>query len=255
MRLSEIQSHFAEFVTRHDSDHIAKPDLYMQGGASIHDRLSVYLNNYEQSLVKAVMSVYELISALTGDEFAQKIAASYVRDHKPASGNMNIYGHDYADFIKNYEGARDVPYLADIARMEWALHSAYYAADEQPMEIAWLQTMDEEALGDLKLELCADVHIVKSEYPVFDIREFCLAENGADLNIEDKQAQNCLIYRTRGDDMRVKIHVLGDDELFILEQIDQGKKFEAIAQAADKRKYDLGLLLQFIFGNDLVKKQ
>ena len=46
-----------------------------------------------------------------------------------ASGGLNELGGHLADFLPAFAPARELPYLADVARLEWLVHKAHYAAD------------------------------------------------------------------------------------------------------------------------------
>jgi len=37
------------------------------------------------------------------------------------------YGDGFADFLAGFAPAQSLPYLADVARLEWAINAAYHA--------------------------------------------------------------------------------------------------------------------------------
>ncbi len=280
-RLADIQDRFSALVTEDNvTADAASEVMFGHDGAPVSkaDRMSVYRNNYISHMTQSLMKTYELITALTGDHFALMMAQDYARAHVPDKGNMHDYGAEYADFIADFELARAVPYLPDMARLEWALHAAYHAADDTPLSIAALQAVDDGDLDRVRLRFRAAVRLISSDYPVFDIRNMCLrdGEQGDDAQGDDAQGdggqddaghidlaarggQNCLIYRTDGPDMTVKIHKLEDDDYAAISAVRDGASLAEMAamlkedDAAEPDSQRLGTLLEFLFANGLIR--
>ena len=270
-RLADIQDRFAALVTEDNvSAAEASEAMFGHDGAPVSkaDRMSVYRNNYISHMTKSLMETYELITALTGDHFALMMAQDYARAHVPDKGNMNDYGADYADFIADFELARAVPYLPDMARLEWALHAAYHAADDTALSIAALQAVDDGDLDRVRLRFRAAVRLISSDYPVFDIRNMCLCDSeqgdgeqdaAGHIDLAARGGQNCLIYRTDGPDMTVKIHKLEDDAYAAISAVRDGASLaEMVAMlkeddAAEPDPQRLGTLLEFLFANGLIR--
>ena len=57
------------------------------------------------------------------------------------------YGADFPAFIAGYEAARDLPYLADIARLDWALNLAFHAPPGGRLQAADLSAVAGGALA------------------------------------------------------------------------------------------------------------
>ena len=54
---------------------------------------------------------------------------AYVRACPSTSGDLNVYGDAFGEFLAGYPPAADLPYLPDVARLEWAVDEAGRAAD------------------------------------------------------------------------------------------------------------------------------
>src|SRR5246500_4427127 len=90
-------------------------------------RYNVYRNNVTVSLIDALAAVYPAVQRITGREFFRAMARFHVRATPPASPLLFEYGRDFPAFIEAYEYARDLPWLADVARIERAWLDAYHA--------------------------------------------------------------------------------------------------------------------------------
>ncbi len=132
-------------------------------------RFNVYRNNTAVSLTEAIADTYPVVRELVGDDFFDAMARAYVGENVPASPVLIDYGEEFADCIDGFEQAAAVPFLADVARVEWAWVQAYHAADRTSLHAEALQTVDPEALGEARLELHPSLHLIQSEWPAISI--------------------------------------------------------------------------------------
>ncbi len=63
------------------------------------------------------------------------------------------YGAEFPDFVAAFEPAREIAYLADVARLENAWVEAYHAAEAEPLALATLAAIAPERLGRAALRL------------------------------------------------------------------------------------------------------
>ena len=70
------------------------------------------------------LDVDDLVCRLVDKDFFAYAAYKYLREHPPHSRCLVEYGADFADFLARFAPCQDLPYLADVARFEWALNIA-----------------------------------------------------------------------------------------------------------------------------------
>ncbi|MEO1746998.1 MAG: DUF2063 domain-containing protein, partial [Pseudomonadota bacterium] len=80
-----------------------------------------------------------------------------------------LYGEHFADFIQGHDATQDVPYIADVARIERAWLTAYHAADRPPLNPADLGAIAPEVLGNVVFAAKPGTAIVNSRYATFTI--------------------------------------------------------------------------------------
>src|ERR1700757_1832132 len=114
-------------------------------------RYNVYRNNVTVSLIDALVAIYPAVQRITGAEFFRAMARFHVRATPPTSPLLFEYGRDFPAFIGSYEYAQDIPWLADVARIERAWLDAYHAADAPPLAAAALAQVPADRLGDILL--------------------------------------------------------------------------------------------------------
>jgi len=79
---------------------------------------------------------------------------------------MFQYGDSLPDFIAGFGPTADMPYLADLARLEAARTRAYHAADACPLAPQALADLADTDLLAARLSLHPSVNTVASRYPV-----------------------------------------------------------------------------------------
>jgi hypothetical protein len=159
-------------------------------------RFAVYRNNVLSSLINALADSYPVVQALVGVEFFRAMAQGYVHNHPPRSRLLVHYGDDLADFIADFEPARSLPYLADVARLEARRIQAYHAADVEPVSTEELAAAVSDAaqLPGLVFHLHPSLHVLSSAYAV---RSLWAAHQG-ELTLEQiviEQPEHCLVLR------------------------------------------------------------
>jgi hypothetical protein len=138
-------------------------------GASRERRLGVYRNNVKASLVAALAARFPVICRLVGEEFFEATALVFVERHPPRSPVLADYGAGFAAFLEDFEPIRDLPYLPDVARLEWARQQAFHAADAQPITIERLAALAAGDLGSASLTLHPAAVLVASPWPIVSI--------------------------------------------------------------------------------------
>ena len=138
-------------------------------GAPDAKRFSVYRNNVAASLIQAMEARFPVVRRLVGDEFFRGLARAYTARHKPATAVIIHYGAGFADFIAAFEPARDLPYLADVARLENAWVEAYHSAEAAPLTLEALAEIDPAHFAELKFAFHPAVRLLRSDHPAGSI--------------------------------------------------------------------------------------
>lgn len=147
------------------------PGLKAWNGSDPAKRFGVYRNNVVVSLVDAMADSYPVVQALVGDEFFRAMAGEFVRRSPPRSPVLAWYGGGFADFISSFEPAAGLPYLPDVARLEWLRVEAWHAADATALSMDELAALlaDEERLPSTRFTLHPALRVMISAHPVVSL--------------------------------------------------------------------------------------
>jgi len=134
-------------------------------------RVAVYRRNVLANLAGALAATHPVVRRLVGDAFFDEAARRYALAVPSKSGDLNHYGATFDAFLASYGPARELEYLADVARLEWALHESEQAADAPSFDLAALAGVAPGHEDGVRLALHPAVRLVASRHPVLAIWE------------------------------------------------------------------------------------
>jgi hypothetical protein len=147
--------------------------LAQRGGAEPgrSKRFRVHRNNVFASLTGALRGRYPVIERLVGEDFFEAAAGHFIEAHPPRSPVLIDYGEGFSAFLESFEPASALPYLADVARLEWLRHRAYHAADREALGSSDLARTASDRAFALTFEFHPSAALIVSPYPIVSIWE------------------------------------------------------------------------------------
>lgn len=149
-----------------DAADLAAAGFVCANGMAPAARLAVYRNNIVHNYHEALRDVYPVVAQLVGKDFFRLAADRYIPCHASCHGDLHCFGGDFAAFLEDFPPAAGLPYLGDVARLEWCWHESFHAADCGAMALDRLTTVAEDALPSLLFELHPSCRLLASSFPV-----------------------------------------------------------------------------------------
>lgn len=214
-------------------------------------RFNVYRNNSAVAISEALQAGFPVVSQLVGDEFFNGMASVYMQTNLPETPVMINYGENFPDFVADFEPAKPIPYLGDIARLEWYWTKAYNAADVISVGIEKLAEIPQDQMSDIKLKLHPSLQIIKSEWPVLSIWSAHNEQNTGEIlaNLETTPEQGFIVRP------EFEVNLIATDDTvwqFISNICDSFTLGDAIEQLPPDCLEDLGGYLQLLFNSGAV---
>jgi len=197
-------------------------------GKAAVKRYNVYRNNVTVSLTDALAAIYPAVQRITGVEFFRAMARFHVHASPPTSPLLFEYGREFPAFIEAYEYAQDMPWLADVARIERAWLDAYHAMDARPLASDALAAVPPDRLGELVFTPHPATRILRSLYPAVAIFVINRSE-GPVTPLHSSDAEDALITRPG---MEVTVRHLPPGGAVFLTSLIAGEPLAAAAAAA-----------------------
>lgn len=99
--------------------------------ASARERLAVYYDAYFLRLLDSLAHDFPTLKKVLGNEDFQRLCADYLGENPSRFKSLSLVGQRLPDFIREHPLSRKFYFLADLARLEWAVLLSLYS-DRSP---------------------------------------------------------------------------------------------------------------------------
>lgn len=146
--LAKFQKEFSNHIRNSDPGNAEGLHLSTQRDAA---SFGVYKNNYRLTLFEHLTAIFPVCAKFVGSDFLGMAIREYVQSTPPATEIMHEYGESFPGFLTAYEHLADVRYVADIASIEWYIHTLQFVKEAEGLPSAALNPA---------------MYIVKSRFPL-----------------------------------------------------------------------------------------
>lgn len=152
------------------------------------DRINIYRNTFLVVLTKALQLCYPVVQRLVGPEFFEGAARQFITRHPPREAYLDRYGADFPAFLRQFPPAASLPYLADVAALEWAVNAALHSVDVRPLDLQELAALPLDEQGRLRLAGHPSIRLLRLDYPADAIWRAVLGDDDQALGAIDLDA-------------------------------------------------------------------
>lgn len=178
--LRQLQQDFAkEFVTPNEKSAFVGR-IQSSENLTAEQRFNIYCNSISEGITHALSTTFPVCNKLVGEEFFGGLCRYFIKHFPSHSPNLNDYGEDFAQFIENFEHTQSVPYMSDVARLEWAWHKVYLSIK--------------------------DNYLISSSYPIHKIWEVNQDDYEGDMYVNlDEGKVKLVVWKTPDGTMRMDV--------------------------------------------------
>jgi len=164
LTLRDLQAAFAAHLRGEDRPGLA--DAVVGDTITAAARLRIHRHHVWRSLAGALASTFPTVQTLVGEAFFRTMAEGFVLREPPVHPVLAEYGADFPAFVSGYGPAAALPYLGDMAKLDWALNVFFHASPEDRLTVTDLADLSAERLFDLKPALAAGSTLLRSPFPI-----------------------------------------------------------------------------------------
>ncbi len=207
-------------------------------------RLSVYRNNICHSLLGVLQTAFPVTQQLVGEECFTATGLRFIAEHPPRHPALYRYGHKLPEFIAQLPPlAEALPWLADVARLEWMRNESLFAPRQKPLSPDQLAEIPGDQLPNTRFGLHPSVQLLKSSWAVHTIWA-AHQPNGSPLeSVNPEQAENILIWRQPDESIYQRCLTLGETALITAFALKLTFSEAAEMAALQDPQFDLGTTL------------
>jgi hypothetical protein len=183
--LRELQQQFADALFAGDE---APPPFAFNCGdpAMGAERMAIYRRTVRTNYRNALDATFPVVWRLVGTPCFHAAVDAFARAHPSRSGDLNEYGDEFGDFLAGYPPAASLPYLADVAHLEWAIDEANRAPDSTvapDIVLGALAVLPADQLPASRLRIEPSCRLVASEFPLLRIWQVNQPAHDGDLRV------------------------------------------------------------------------
>lgn len=201
--------------------------LNPQGGEAGVNRISVYQGGYTARTQDAIKQVYEALCHVIGARKTVELAQAYASKFPSQDYNLNFYGRHLPEFLESYPLSRELPFLVDLAKLEWKVCHAFHSFEQEPLDSKKLASLSADDWDNFVLKFQPSVDVIQSEWPILDIWQVRhTAVEEINVNLVNRP-QSMLIFR-RG--LQVHCELIDDRQSKLLSGLLAGGTLSSVCE-------------------------
>lgn len=228
MRLAELQAAFA-LGLRDGTMPTALVAAVADGAISAERRLGLHRNHVRRTLEDALAIHYPVLRRLLGADAFAALSGAFLAACPPADPRLAHYGAGLPAFVATVAAVDRLPYLADLARLEWARLELARSPAPQPLTQEALAAIAPDRLATLRLPLTA-ARLLATDYAADCLWE--ANQPGRDGVPDGPVAAPRRLLLRRAADGQILCSHLDPASFAFLATLDRGETLGAAAEAA-----------------------
>jgi hypothetical protein len=164
-------------------------------------RLQIYRHHVLTSLTDVLQATFPVVCRLVDERFFRYAADAYIRQYPPETPCLFEYGAHFPAFLAVFPPCRHLAYLADVARLEWAMNTALHAAVRAPLDPAELGGLAPHDVAQLTFQFDRSVTLLDSPWPIDQIWRVNHGDEEMHAPVDLNEGGVCLEIRRWEDDV------------------------------------------------------
>lgn len=246
--LSRLQSRFQDYLFA-SADGI-QDDIVSTEKVSAKARLEIYENGYHYRLIDAIAATYPVILAYLGSDEFERLSRDYIKQHPSTFRSIRWFGDKLADFLLLHPDYQEMPYLSELAKVEWISALVFDAPDSEVMTFEAMQAIPPESWATMRLTPHASLYCLSFSWNVVDIWQAITYDRAVPEPVKSEQQCSWLLWRKELDNQFCS---LDDSESWAINAMLQGVSFGDICEGlcqwvdeSDAPMYAASLLKRWI---------
>ena len=205
------------------SDAVLNP----QRGVPGEERMAVYAGGYLIRVREALAEVYEAVHQMVGERQFAELARAYAARHPSRDYNLTLSGRHLPEFLLDWPLTQRLPFLPDLARLEWRICAAFHAFEQPPLDAKRLSQLSLDQWDRVRLGFQPSVALVSSAWPIRDLWEArTMPRERIDIDLVNRP-QRVLVYRQ---EVRVVCDLVPEAQHAVLDGLLRGDTLWAVCQ-------------------------
>jgi hypothetical protein len=205
-------------------------------------RLQLHRHHVTRSVGAVLAATFPTVAAVVGQEFFGLLARDFMIGTALEDPVLSRYGEHFPQFVTARQDMHGLPYLADVARLDWALNVAFHAGVEPRLSAADLTGWPQDALLSLSVRLPTGSSLIESAYPLDLIWQTSQPSSAVD-KVDLAAGPACLMVFRRSEDAAFAVFSPG--EAAFIKRLHRGDRLAIAAEHASRVEEDFDVAATF----------
>jgi hypothetical protein len=139
-------------------------------GVDVALRLGIHTEGYPARITESLRESFPAIANILGETEMASLAERYIAQLHDPPRNLNYIGRDFAEHLGGDPCARDLCFLPDLARFEWAVGSCFHARLDSSFDLRRCVDWTPEEWERVRIEFQPGSDVVRSPWPLLALR-------------------------------------------------------------------------------------
>ena len=193
--LATLQSDVTKAMFAGNLAHVSGAFAANRGSSTA--RLNIYRNNTFTSLTEALKANFPMTVRMVDERFFRYAANAFISQHPPREPRLSAYGAAFPQFLARFTATRDLPVIAELAALEWAIVRASTMAEREPAPVALLQRLGATSRAPV-LTLQPTLTFALSRWPILEIWTAHRTEAPEAIPTFERRPTRLAVYRRDG---------------------------------------------------------
>lgn len=189
--------------------------------------LKIYADAYYKRLITALRTHFPILQKFLGDSAFTQLAYLYLKVNPSCSPSLRWFGDRLADFLAQEPNYSALPYLSELAKLEWTVTLTYDAADSGLVNTRFLENMAPEQWPNMRFGPHPSLHLVYFAWNVVALWE-SMEKTHESLDCTPLDSPQAWLFWRK--DQRLQYCLLAKDEACALSMMQKGLTFGKICE-------------------------
>jgi hypothetical protein len=149
--------------------------------SNVPERFGVYAATRLATLIRTLSLAFPAVQRLVGADFFEAAAREFISQWPPECACLDDYGARLPSFLQEFAPAAQLPYLPDVARLEWAVSRALHAADAAGLDVTRLAALGNAERAEVRFVAHPSISLLELRSPADAIWRAVLDQDAAAL--------------------------------------------------------------------------
>lgn len=250
MSLAEFQDTVRDYLFNPDSRYQCVDIPQLAKDEDFTKQFDVIRERTLSSLMRELAGVFPITKRLLSEAEFRIAADQYFSERIPSSIDPMNYCEEFPDFLENFTTEKDLPYLVEIAMLDYGCYQAKQAMDAQPINKKIFTELSPEQLAGRHIQLHPACFWMSSPFSLYDVwyrfNSSLPSKASAALT-----PQEVVIIRPQ---MQVEVHKVDTGLVRALDALDNGETLnKALMEGGQEDpNFNAVAAIQFLIQNGLI---